>query len=162
MKSFSNLVDEVVPAINEIMPWDLEEKLNNNSNPPLLIDIREPYEFEAMHIAGALNVPRGILETACEYDYEETEPELVQARSKQVIVICRSGNRSALATYVMLLLGYQNVSSLKTGLRGWNDFEQPLVDQAGQPIRIKDADEYFKPKLRPEQLAKKYNSLIIK
>lgn len=155
MKSFNNLVDDVVSTINEIMPWDLEEKLNSNSTPPLLIDIREPYEFEAMHIAGSINVPRGILETACEYDYEETEPELVQARNMEVIVICRSGNRSVLAAYVMQLMGYQNVSSLKTGLRGWNDFEQPLIDQAALPVGIDNADEYFRPKLRPEQLSPK-------
>lgn len=150
MKTFNTLVNEYAEQITEIMPWDLEEKLESD-NPPLLIDIREPYEFEAMHIKSSINVPRGILETACEYDYEETVPELVEARDKDVVVICRSGNRSVFGAYVMQLMGYQNVSSLKSGLRGWNDYEQTLINDKGD-IDIDDAEEYFTPKLSPEQL----------
>jgi len=44
---------------------------------------------------------RGILETACEYGYEETVPELAQARERAVVIVCRSGNRSALVAWVM-------------------------------------------------------------
>lgn len=149
MKTFNSLVSEYAEKITEIMPWDLEEKLESDSR-PLLIDIREPYEFDAMHIEGSLNVPRGILETACEYDFEETVPELVEARNREVIVICRSGNRSVLGAYVMQLMGYQNVCSLKTGLRGWNDYEQPLVCNDGE-VDVDVAEEYFTPRLRPEQ-----------
>ena len=119
--------------------------------PPLLLDIREPYEFEAMYIKGAINVPRGILESACEYDYEETVPELVEARDKEIVVICRSGYRSVFGAYVMQLMGYQNVSSLKSGLRGWNDYEQPMINDKGE-VDIDDAEEYFTPNLRPEQM----------
>jgi len=61
MKSFQDLVDENSKLIDELMPWDLEEKLNQN-NPPMLLDIREPAEFASMHIQGSANVPRGILE----------------------------------------------------------------------------------------------------
>ena len=136
--------------VTEVFPWDLSAHLEGDA-PPLLLDIREPYEFNAMHIKGSLNVPRGILETACEYDYEETVPELVAAREKDIVVICRSGNRSLLAGLVMQQLGYESISSLKTGLRGWNDFEQELIDKDGNPVSIDDADEYFTPKLRPEQ-----------
>lgn len=150
MKTFQQIVAEALQGVNEIMPWDLEEKLGED-NPPLLIDIREPYEFDAMHIKGSINVPRGILETACEYNYEETIPELAEARAQEVIVICRSGNRSVLACNVMQMLGYRNVISLKTGLRGWNDYEQPLVDASENTVDIDDADEYFTTHLRPEQ-----------
>ena len=150
MKTFNTLTNETAEKITEIMPWDLEEKLESNT-PPLLIDIREPSEFEALRINHSINVPRGILETSCEYDYEETIPELVEAREKDVVVICRSGNRSVFGAHVMQLMGYKNVSSLKSGLRGWNDYEQPLVNDKGD-VDIDDAEEYFIPKLRPEQL----------
>ena len=72
------LVAESLHNVEELMPWDLEETLLASSG-VVLLDIREPYEFEAMHIAGSINVPRGILESACEYDYEETEPTLAGA-----------------------------------------------------------------------------------
>nr|WP_245232369.1 rhodanese-like domain-containing protein [Thiorhodococcus minor] len=133
------------------MPWDLEERMQENPE-LLIVDVREPDEFAAMHIDGALNVPRGILESACEWDYEETEPELVQAREREVVVVCRSGYRSVLAAHSMNVLGYQNVVSLKTGLRGWKDYEQPLVDAEGKSVDLDDADVYFTPRLRPEQM----------
>ena len=150
MKTFTQLVAESARNIDEIFPWDLDEK---KDNPPMLLDIREPYEFDAMHVKDSLNVPRGILENACEYDFEETVPELVEAREKEIVVICRSGNRSIFAAEVMQKMGYEKVVSLKTGLRGWVDYELPLVDAKEQEVDEDDADEYFTPKLRPEQMS---------
>ncbi|WP_462321171.1 rhodanese-like domain-containing protein [Halochromatium sp.] len=151
MKNFLELISNCLTDVREIMPWDLEERLE--ANPDLLIlDVREPNEFAAMHIAGSLNVPRGILESACEWDYEETEPELVRAREREIVVVCRSGNRSILAAHSLQVLGYQNVVSLQTGVRGWKDYDQPMVDGEGNAVDLDDADVYFTPKLRPEQL----------
>lgn len=150
MKHYIDLVKDCLTDIREIMPWDLVER--REANPDLLIlDVREPSEFAAMHIAGSINVPRGILESACEWDFEETEPELVRARDRELVVVCRSGHRSILAAHALQVLGYQDVASLQTGLRGWKDFEQPLVDQQGQSVDLDDADVYFTPRLRPEQ-----------
>jgi len=154
MKKFLELIRESLTDVREIMPWDVEERLA--ANPDLMIvDVREPYEYQAMHIPGSVNVPRGILESACEWDYEETLPELVRARDREIVVVCRSGYRSVLATHAMQVLGYSQVVSLKTGLRGWNDYEQPLVDVDGAAVRIEQADEYFTPKLRADQLRPK-------
>jgi len=150
MKTFMQIVAETAKTVTEIMPWDLEEKLESETT-PLLVDIREPYEFAAMHINGSISVPRGILETACEFDYEETVPELAKARDREIVLICRSGNRSILSAAAMQQLGYAHVSSLQTGLRGWNDYEQPLVDNNNKTVDIEQADDYFKVSLRPEQ-----------
>lgn len=154
MKRFTELVAETAERVKEIFPWDLEETMQERE--VMLLDIREPAEYEAMHIAGSINVPRGVLETACEYDYEETLPELVEARDKEIVVVCRSGNRSVFACDVMQLMGYTNVSSLKTGLRGWADYEQPLINIKGESVSEDDADDFFAPNLRPEQLSATY------
>lgn len=151
MKRFTDLVAEVLANVSEEFPWDIEEKLNDSQQPLLILDIREADEYSAMHIEGSLHVPRGILESACEYDYEETVRELVEARDRPVVVACRSGNRSALAAYTMQLMGYRHVSSLKTGLRGWNDYELPLVDATGKKVPVDVADEFFTTRLRPDQ-----------
>jgi hypothetical protein len=45
--------------------------------------------------------------------------------------------------------------SLATGLRGWKDFEQPLVAKDDREVDLDDADEYFTPRLRPEQFRPK-------
>ncbi|MCW9032217.1 MAG: rhodanese-like domain-containing protein [Gammaproteobacteria bacterium] len=154
MKKFNELVAESAKNVTEIFPWDLEERFLQNSS-LLLLDIREPYEFAAMHIKGSINVPRGVLETACEYDYEETVAQLVEARDKEVIVACRSGNRSIFACEVMQKMGYTNVVSLKTGLRGWSDYEQPLFDKDGNEVDEDNAIDYFTSNIREDQMAPK-------
>ncbi len=151
MKRYTDLVREALEHVPELFPWDLEERLAA-AEPPLLLDVREPEEFAAMRIEGSLNVPRGILESACDWGYEETVPELVEAREREIVVVCRSGNRSALAARTMQLMGYRRVSSLKTGLKGWNDAELPLVDAEGRRVDVEEADAYFAPRVRPEQL----------
>lgn len=149
-----DLVNEALERVEELFPWDAERRLQNN--PALLVlDVREPAEFAAMHIEGSLNVPRGVLESACEYDYEDTLPELVEARAREVLVVCRSGKRSALAADTMQRLGYLQVSSLKTGLRGWSDYELKLVDAGGTAVDEDTAADYFTPALRPEQLSRR-------
>ena len=121
----------------------------------MLLDVREPAEFTLFHIPGAINVPRGVLEQSCEWDYDETLPLLAAGRELEIVVICRSGKRSALAADVMQQMGYINVVSLKTGVRGWNDFEQPLVDAAGNAVDGDSAEEQLAPRLRPEQRSPK-------
>ena len=154
MKTFQELVDAALQRVEELFPWDLEEETSNNPD-LMLLDIREPYEYDAMHIQGALNVPRGILETSCEFDYEETVPELASARERDIVVICRSGKRSALAADIMQQMGYKKVKSLKTGMRGWSDYEQDMVDGDGNPVDEDTAIDFFTPKLLPEQMSKK-------
>ena len=151
MKNFIELIRNCLTDVGEIMPWDLEERLQENPD-LLILDVREPYEFDAMHIAGSLNVPRGILESACEWEYEETVPELVRAREREIVVVCRSGHRSVLAAHSMQVLGYQDVVSLQTGLRGWKDYDQPLEDARGESVDLDDADVYFTPQVRPDQM----------
>jgi len=151
MQKFIELVRDCLTDVREIMPWDLEERLE--ANPDLLIvDVREPAEFDAMHIPGSINVPRGILESACEWDYEETVPELVRGREREIVAVCRSGYRSVLAAHVMQVLGFRDVVSLQTGLRGWKDYEKPLEDVDDREVDLDDADVYFTPRLRPDQM----------
>lgn len=150
MKTFNDLVHDSLSHIKEIMPWDLEEKLESTIK-PLIIDIREKDEFNAMHIDGSILAPRGILESCCDYDYDETIPQLASARDSEVVVVCRSGNRSALAVLTMQLMGYSNISSLKTGLKGWNEYDQPLIDVANHEVDPDDADIFFNTILRDDQ-----------
>ena len=154
MKTLKDLVNECLQHVEEVFPWDLQEEFDQGKRLTIL-DIREPYEFEVAHIKNSINVPRGILESASEYEYEETVPELAAARDQDIVLVCRSGNRSVLAADVMQKMGFQTVRSLKTGLRGWNDAEQPLYDKNEQPVDVDEAEDYFTPKLKPDQLRPK-------
>lgn len=149
---YADLLAQAAREVAELMPWDLQALLGAQP-PPLLLDVREPAEFAQAHIAGSIHVPRGLLEAACEWGFDDTVPELVQARDRTVVVVCRSGNRSLLAAQQMQRLGYADVRSLRTGLRGWNDAEQPLQDAAGQPVSADDAEAGLASRVRPEQRA---------
>lgn len=150
-ESYRTMVDALSNQVNEIFPWDLIDERDQGVE-HLLLDIRCPHEFDRAHIQGSINVPRGILEIAADYGYEETEPELVQAREQRVVVICRSGRRSVLAAHTLGMLGYSNVTSLRTGLRGWNDYEQPLLDKSERQLSLDEADNLFATRLTQAQI----------
>ena len=150
MKRYTDLVADALTRVKEIQPWDLSKQLAAG-RAPVLLDVREPTEFAMLRIPDSINVPRGVLEQSCEWDYDETVPLLAAGRELDIVVICRSGHRSALVADVMQQLGYTSVVSLKTGVRGWNDFEQPLVDSAGAPVDADTADALLAPRLRPDQ-----------
>lgn len=150
MSSYDDLVAEAGTRVKEIMPWDLSRALAAGSR-PILLDVREPWEFALMHIPHSINVPRGVLEQTCEWDYDETVPEMVVGREREIVVICRSGKRSVLAADTLQRMGFNNVVSLKTGVRGWNDSEQPLVNASGDAIDADTGDVLLAPRLRPEQ-----------
>ena len=113
--------------------------------------VREPAEFASARIPGSINVPRGVLEAACEWDYDDTVPVLAASRERAVVVVCRSGLRSLLAADVMQAMGFRDVASLGTGVRGWNDFERPLVDAAAQPVDADRAERLLAASVRPDQ-----------
>ena len=150
MPNYDELVADALSRIKEIMPWDLHELLESNKT-PILLDVREQSEFERIHIAGSINLPRGVLEQGCEWNYDETVPELASGRKRPIVVICRSGKRSILAADVMLRMGFEDVVSLRTGVRGWNDCEHPLINAEGEALDADLAEELLTPKLRPDQ-----------
>jgi rhodanese-related sulfurtransferase len=150
MSGYDDLVAEALTRVKEIMPWDLSRALAAGDK-PILLDVREPVEFLLLHIPDSINVPRGVLEQSCVWDYDETLPMLAAGRELDIVVICRSGKRSVLAADMMLRMGFVSVVSLRTGVRGWNDFEQPLLDANGETLDVDAADELLAVHLRPEQ-----------
>ncbi|MDU8926783.1 rhodanese-like domain-containing protein [Alisedimentitalea sp. MJ-SS2] len=149
-KTYNQLAAEAAQRITEIMPWDVPDIIAEHPD-ALLLDIRERDEFARARIAGSLNVPRGILESAAEWDYAETEPGLVTARDKPVLIICRSGNRSAFAAETLAEMGFTDARSVKLGIKGWNDADQELIDTKGNEIDGDDAIELIEIAPRPDQ-----------
>lgn len=146
-----SMVEELAASVEEVFPWDLVDELE--ANPDLmLLDVRCPHEFDKASIRNSINVPRGILEMAVDYGYEETEPMLVESRGRRIVIICRSGNRSVLAAHTMRLMGYRDVASLRTGIRGWNDYEQPLYTADNRQLELESADALLESRIPPEKL----------
>jgi len=150
IKRYADLLADAQTRVREIQPWDLRDALAG-ALPPLVLDVREAGEFARACIPGSLNVPRGVLEQACEWDFEETIPALAGRAVRSIVVVCRSGNRSLLAADVMQQMGFAEVSSLRTGVRGWNDFEQPLIDADGMAVDGDEAERRLAPSVGSEQ-----------
>ena len=106
------------PAYEELVACDgmdattLAEELAGD-NPPLVIDVREPEEFvgELGHIGGAILVPMDALPLRL--------PKLAGFVDREIVVVCRSGVRSASVTAILQRAGFQRASNLEGGMLAW-------------------------------------------
>lgn len=76
-----------------------------------LIDVREPREYEEFNI-GAELIPLGKIQTM-------DVPELEDLRDEELIMICRSGQRSMMACMILDTLGFKNTKNLAGGMLAW-------------------------------------------
>lgn len=113
-KSAMDLVQLAKAAITEVTIPQANELLAAGSVP---LDVRELQEFEAGHIPNARHISRGMLEfmITSHPDFED--------KSTSIIVYCKSGGRSALATATLQHLGFTNVKSMLGGFDKWNSME---------------------------------------
>jgi rhodanese-related sulfurtransferase len=86
-----------------------------------LIDVREPYEWEAGHIAGAQHI---------ELEHLASQSEQVD-KDKPVVFHCRLGRRSAMATEAFAASGW-DAYNMAGGIQAWADKGLPLEPEGGQ------------------------------
>ncbi len=113
MPTSRDLLAKVKDQIAEIDGAEAEARLGQ----ALVLDVREPDEYEQGAIPGALHLPRGHLEGQVEGK--------VPDKSHPVIVHCASGFRSAFAAKTLQDLGYENVVNLSGGFNRWKDEGRP-------------------------------------
>jgi molybdopterin/thiamine biosynthesis adenylyltransferase/rhodanese-related sulfurtransferase len=116
MASGADLIKQIKEQIRELDPGEVQELLQQNGNgdgAPALVDVREQHEWDESHLGGAVHVPRGHLEQRIE--------GAVPDKSRQVVLYCASGNRSALAAKTLEELGYDDVASMRGGITLWKD-----------------------------------------
>jgi sulfur dioxygenase len=91
-----------------------------SSEPPFLLDVREPNEFrgELGHIGGSVLIPLRSL--------AERSTELEPHRGRSIVAVCRSGVRSTTAAAMLYGLGFERVYNLKDGMVDWNDRKLPV------------------------------------
>lgn len=91
----------------------------------IILDVRTPREYEAAHIPGADNAPRGLLEFSIW--------ALVPDQNEQIYVYCKTGGRAALATKMLNEFGYKNAYAVATGIADWAT--------SGYPVQTSITDE---------------------
>jgi rhodanese-related sulfurtransferase len=87
----------------------------------LLIDVREPDEYRQGHIAGAINIPRGMLEFRI-----SNEPGL-QELDRPVVIYCKTSGRAALSAVALQQMGFTRVISLAGGFDAWLAAGNPVT-----------------------------------
>ena len=83
----------------------------------VLLDVRTASEYEEGHIEGAVNIP--VQELSVRFDELSPEDEL--------LVYCRTGNRSAQAVDILLDVGFTKIYHMDEGITGWTEAGYPVV-----------------------------------
>jgi len=110
MPTYRELLAQTKAEIDEIGTPEAHERLGT-ADAPLFLDIREVDEWQEGHIAGALHIPRGNLESRVE--------GLVPDKSREIFIYCAAGSRSAFAAKALGELGYTDVASVAGGFSDW-------------------------------------------
>ncbi|MFM8553200.1 MAG: molybdopterin-synthase adenylyltransferase MoeB [Acidimicrobiales bacterium] len=129
MASFRDLLAQAKGQITEITPADAEARIAAAN--VLVLDVREPDEYDQGALPGALHIPRGHLEAQIEGKATD--------RDQEIVVYCAGGVRSAFAAKTLQELGYTNVFSMAGGFGKWKDegraWRQPVTLTADQRNR---------------------------
>jgi rhodanese-related sulfurtransferase len=102
------------PPLPSLSAGELSEKLKNGKR-PLVIDVRQPEEYGAGHIAGSKLIPLGELGKRIN--------EL--PKDREIVCVCASGNRSHSATKFLVGAGY-NAFDMKGGMFVWQRAQLPI------------------------------------
>ena len=118
-KSSHDLVIEAKAAIQEVSLEGARQLIQEGAT---VLDVREPGEYSAGHVPGAMNIPRGLLEFKLASVPELNDP------NRPILVYCKTSGRAALATAVMQVMGISSAVSLAGGFDAWIAADLP-VDQ---------------------------------
>lgn len=101
------------------------KSLLDKKNDALIIDVREPDEYQSGYIPGAVNIPRGKLEFNI-WPYVGYPEKLDHKRT--IYVYCATASRSALASETLTRLGFTNVYLVNMQLEDWKSAGYPLEE----------------------------------
>ena len=124
-KGFRVLVDE---AMAQVTTYSVAQVRARLSEPNVqIVDIRDVRELEREGtVPGALLAPRGMLEFWVDPDSPYFKPVFAD-ESKEFILFCGAGWRSALATKTLMDMGMRNVAHIDGGFGAWKKAEAPMV-----------------------------------
>ena len=94
----------------EIMP-DAVKTLLGQGDTITLLDVREPWEYQAAHIESSKLIPMGDIPSRA---HQELDPDA------HIVVVCHHGVRSLNVTYWLRQQGFENVQSMRGGIDAWS------------------------------------------
>ena len=112
-KTITQMLAEAAASVPFISLEDLDRRVSAKATDLLVLDVRERAQFEAGHIPGALNLPRGQLELRV--NEELPDPTL------RIVTCCDLGRISTLAALTLRQLGYMRATALDGGMKAWRE-----------------------------------------
>ncbi len=104
-------------TVQSISAQELKEKMDTSED-FLLLDVRQQDEYDFVNLDGTL-IPLGQL--------SQRITEIDAYKDKDVVVMCRTGSRSAQAARILVREGFQNVYNLSGGITGWSRDVDPSM-----------------------------------
>ena len=129
MKTAEQLILTAKSRIQQVSVHDLFDAMKNHKT--ILIDVREPEEFQASAIDHTVNYPRGVLEMRIHQHplashHCDTVQALEHLKDQPIYLICGTGGRSALATDALQNMGFTQVKSVQGGYQAWVEQGYPV------------------------------------
>lgn len=121
-ESVYKLVAETKQAINTI-EMNVFKDIVDRKSYDMIIDVREPKEYNTGHVPGAINIPRGVIEFRI---WRHIGYPNATDITKRIFLYCKSGSRCSLATHSLKKLGFTNVVAVDMKFKNWKDANYPL------------------------------------
>ena len=120
-KTAMQMIGEARAQVGMVAPKEAFDQLDAGA---VIVDVREPEEWQHGHIDGSVPAPRGLLEFFADPTSPRHKDQL--APDRRVIVLCASGARASLAALTLKDMGYGDVAILDGGLKGWTEAGLPV------------------------------------
>ncbi|MBX3301390.1 MAG: hypothetical protein KF693_04175 [Nitrospira sp.] len=104
---------------------DEYRRLVENPGSALIVDVREPQEFAAGHVPGAINIPRGLIEFQIWNHVGAPEKADME---RPIILQCQSGKRATLAAQTLGELGFTHTAAVVMNLDDWQKGDNPFTE----------------------------------
>ncbi|OQW33470.1 MAG: hypothetical protein A4E19_03480 [Nitrospira sp. SG-bin1] len=117
---------KVEAAQKQVKVIGMEEyrKLVENPGSAVILDVREPQEYAAGHVPGAINIPRGVLEFKI---WSQLGFPANSDMDRPLVLQCQSGNRASLAAQSLQDLGFTQTTAVVMSLEDWQKVGNPFV-----------------------------------
>jgi len=86
---------------------------------PIILDVRSSGEFRSGHIPNAVLIPVQQLQSRMQ--------EITQFKDRDILIYCRSGNRSTVASKMLIDSGFKRIYNMRDGIKGWSKYKFQII-----------------------------------
>ncbi len=131
-------------AAKAVSPMELLQLINHQN--ALVLDVRTDKEYRDGHIIDAMHIPLGMLSSQLS--------QLAAYKHSSIVIVCRTGSRSAQAAGTLRKAGFEQVYNLAGGIMAWQSANMPLTTEKGKPPKpgaVEPADKATDKKAAEEE-----------